>query len=82
MSFHKKVFMGYILASLTLIVFGYFQLYVTDTAEMTDPDLAAYGAAKTLWPVITCFMTAVIAVVVYALRGVWMLSAWAYRKLV
>lgn len=81
MSFHKKVLIGYILASLTLIVFGFFQLYVTDTAEMTDPDLAAYGAAITLWPVITCFMTAVVAVAVYGLRGVWMLGTWAYRKL-
>lgn len=81
MSFHKKVLLGYILANLTLIVFGYFQLYATDTAEMTDPDLISHGSAKTFWPVISLFMTAVVAVAVYALRGVWMLGAWAYRKL-
>lgn len=81
MNFHKKALIGYILVNLVLIVLGYFQLYATDTAVMSDPDLISHGSAKTFWPVIAIFMTTVVAVAVYALRGVWMLSAWAYRKL-
>lgn len=81
MNFHKKALIGYILANLVLIVFGYFQLYATDTAGMTDPDLITHGSAKTFWPVISVFLTGIFAVAVYALRGLWLLGAWAYRKL-
>ena len=80
MSFHKKFLLGYILANLVLIVFGYFQLYATDTVGMTDPDLISHGSAKTFWPVISLFMTGIVAVAVYALRGLWLLGAWAYRR--
>lgn len=82
MNFHKKMLLGYILTNLVLIVFGYFQLYATDTAAMTDPDLISYGSAKTFWPVISLFMTGIVTVAVYALRGVWLLGAWAYRQVV
>lgn len=80
MSFHKKALIGYILANLVLIVFGYFQMYATDTAGMTDPDLISHGSAKTFWPAISLFMTGIVAVAVYALRGLWLLGAWAYRR--
>lgn len=80
MNFHKKMLLGYILTNLVFIVFGYFQLYATDTAAMTDPDLISHGSAKTFWPVIALFLTAVVAVAVYVLRGMWLLGAWAYRR--
>jgi len=80
MSFHKKVLLGYILTNLVLIVFGYLQLYATDTAAMTDPDLISHGSAKTFWPVISIFMTGIVALAAYALRGLWLLGAVAYRK--
>jgi len=80
MSFHKKVLLGYILTNLVLIVFGYFQLYATDTSAMTDPDLVTHGSAKTFWPVISIFMTGIVALAAYALRGLWLLGAVAYRK--
>jgi len=80
MNFHKKALIGYILANLVLIVFGYFQLYVTDTTGMTDQDLITHGSAKTFWPVISVFLTGIVAVAVYALRGLWLLGAVAYRK--
>ncbi len=80
MSFHKTALIGYILANLALIVFGYFQLYATDTAGMTDPDLISHGSAKTFWPVISFFMTGIVAIAVYVLRGLWLLGAWAYRR--
>ena len=65
MSFHKKFFWAYLLTHLALIVFGYFQWYATDTAGMTDQDLITHGVSKTA---------------VYALRGLWLLGALAYRK--
>ena len=82
MNFHKRALIGYILANLFLIVFGYFQLYATDTAGMTDPDLVTHGVAKTFWPVISVFMTGIVVVVVYALRGLCLLGAWLYRRVV
>ncbi len=80
MSFHKKALLGYVFANLVLIVFGYFQLFVADTAPMTDPDLASHGSAKTFWPVIALFITGLAAAALYALRSLWLLGAWAYRK--
>ena len=82
MSFHKKALIGYILANLVLIVFGYFQLYATDTAEMTDPDLISHGSAKTFWPVISLFLTGIVAIAAYVVRGLWMLGTWANRKFI
>ncbi len=81
MNFHQKTLLGYFLTNLVLIVFGYLQLYATDTATMTDPDLISHGSAKTFWPVISLFLTGIVAVAVYALRGLWLLGAWAFRKL-
>lgn len=82
MSFHKKVLLGYIVANLVLIVYGYFQLYVADTAGMTDPDLISHGSAKTFWPVISAFLTGMVVVAVYAMRGLCLLGAWLYRRVV
>jgi uncharacterized membrane protein len=80
MSFHKKALISYILTNLILIVFGYFQLYATDTAGMTDPDFISHGSAKTFWPVISLFITGIVAIAAYALRGLWLLGAWVCRK--
>jgi uncharacterized membrane protein len=80
MNFHKKTLLGYILTNLVLIVFGYLQLYATDTAAMTDQDLITHGSAKTFWPLISFFMTGIVAIAVYVLRGLWLLGAWAYRR--
>lgn len=80
MSFHKKAVLGYVIANLVLIVFGYFQLFVADTAQMTDPDLASHGSARTFWPVISLFITGIAVAAVYVLRGLWLLGAWSYRK--
>lgn len=82
MNFHKKMLLGYILTNLVLIAFGYFQLYATDTAAMTDPDLISHGSAKTFWPVISLFMTGIVAFAVYALRGLCLLGARLYRRVV
>lgn len=80
MSFHKKALLIYILTNLVLVVLGSFQLYWSDTAGMTDPDLASHGAAKTFWPVISVFITGIAVALVYALRSLWVLGAWSYRK--
>jgi hypothetical protein len=80
MSFQKKVLLGYILTNLVLTVFGYFQLCWADTSGMTDPDLASHGSAKTFWPVISLFIWGIAVVAVYALRGLWLLGPWSYRK--
>lgn len=82
MSFHKKALISYILTNLVLIVFGYFQLYATDTAGMTDPDLISHGSAKTFWPVISLFLTGIVAAAAYALRGLWLMGAWLFRRVV
>lgn len=80
MSFHKKFFWAYLLTNLALIVFGYFQWYATDTAGMTDQDLITHGVSKTALPAISLFLTGIVAVAVYALRGLWLLGAVAYHK--
>ncbi len=82
MNFHKKTLLGYLLTNLFLIVFGYLQLYATDTAAMTDQDLITHGSAKTFWPVISLFLTGIVAAAAYALRGLWVMGAWLFRRVV
>lgn len=80
MSFHKKVLTAYAVANLVLIVLGYFQLHGSDSSLMTDQQLAAHGVTYYFWPLISLFMTGLVVAGMYALRGLWLLGAWTYRK--
>lgn len=81
MSYHKKVLIAYAVANLLLIVLGYFQLHGSDSSLTTDQQLAAHGVTYYFWPLISLFMTSLIVAVVYALRGLWLLGAWAYHRI-
>ena len=80
MSFHKKILIAYVSSNLILIVLGYLHLYAFEPTLATDQDLALNGVNKTVWPAISLFMTGLVVASSYALRCLWQLGVWAYRK--
>lgn len=80
MSFHKKALIAYIAANLALIVLGYFQLYAAEPTLVTDRDLALNGVSRTVWPVISLFVTALLVTAAYVLRWLWLLRNWYSRR--
>lgn len=80
MNFHKKVLTAYVVTNLLLTVIGYFQLSATAANLTTDQQLVAHGVTYYFWPLISMFITGLVLAGVYALRGLWLLGARAYRK--
>jgi uncharacterized membrane protein len=80
MNFHKKTLITYIAANLVMIVLGYLQLYAVEPTLTTDRELALNGVSKTVWPVMSLLITGLIVVAAYAIRGLWMLGRWCFRR--
>ena len=82
MSFNRKVLIGYVVVNLILIVAGYLQMHGQEAPWTNDQDMVSYAMSKYLWPVISLLMTGLVTAGVYAVRSLWFMGAWLYRRVV
>lgn len=81
MNFHGKVRVAYVGANSILIMFGYLMMAGSDKSLMTDQELVTQGVSVYAWPVVSLFMTGLVVAGAYALRGLWLVGMWLYRRI-
>lgn len=81
MNFHGKVRVAYVAVNSILIMMGYFVMAGEDKSLMTDQDWVTHGVGVYLWPLSSLFMTGLVVVAVYVMRGAWLLWMWLYQRI-
>lgn len=82
MSINRKFVIGYLLINLILIVAGYLQMYGQEAPLTNDQDRVSHAMTWYFWPVISLLMTGLVTAGVYAVRSLWFMGAWLYRRVV
>ncbi len=82
MSFHGKARIAYVATNSLLIMIGYFAMAGEDVSSMSDQDRVTRGVGVYMWPLLSLFMTGLVVAAVYVMRGLWLMGAWIFRRVV
>jgi len=82
MNFHGKVRIAYVATNSILIMIGYFAMAGEDVSSMSDQNWVTRGVGVYMWPLVSLFMTGLVVAGVYVMRGLWLMGAWLYRRVV
>lgn len=82
MNFHGKVRIAYVATNSILIMIGYFAMAGEDVSGMSDQDWVTRGVGMYMWPLASLLITGLVVAGVYMMRWLWLVVAWAYRKVI